>query len=145
MRVLAAIIVCAALAVPAAAQSKPKAGAEDAGWGLAAGPLAPVGGIADAYSFGLYATLRGYYFPSGSPHGVRAGLWLAGIDDVWVGHHNLDQALRGAPAEVPHLLLCHEPDYATEAVKEGVSFQLSGHTHGGQIRLAGRPLMRYVL
>ena len=69
-------------------------------------------------------------------------LWLAGIDDVWVGQHNLAAALHGAPPEIPHLLLCHEPDYATEAVKLGVQFQLSGHTHGGQIRLAGRPLLR---
>ncbi len=71
-----------------------------------------------------------------------SALWLAGVDDVWEGHMDLDKALHGASDEIPHLLLCHEPDYAVEALKQGVGLQLSGHTHGGQIRLRGKPLIR---
>ncbi len=39
-----------------------------------------------------------------------------------------------APNE-PVILLAHEPDYAVHAAKYGVDLMLSGHTHGGQIRL----------
>jgi hypothetical protein len=40
-----------------------------------------------------------------------------------------------APSE-PVILLAHEPDYALHVVKYGgVDLMLSGHTHGGQIRL----------
>ena len=35
------------------------------------------------------------------------------------------------------MLLCHEPDFADEAAKHGVHLQLSGHSHGGQVRLPG--------
>ena len=36
------------------------------------------------------------------------------------------------------VLLVHEPDYADEA-PEGFALQLSGHSHGGQIRVPGLP------
>jgi predicted MPP superfamily phosphohydrolase len=39
-----------------------------------------------------------------------------------------------APNE-PVILLAHEPDYAIHAAKYGVDLMLSGHTHGGQVRL----------
>ncbi|MGQ0602815.1 MAG: metallophosphoesterase [Anaerolineales bacterium] len=35
------------------------------------------------------------------------------------------------------LLLYHSPDLAPEAAEVGVDLQLSGHTHGGQVRLPG--------
>ena len=62
--------------------------------------------------------------------------WLAGVDDVWERHADLDKALAGAPEDVPKLLLAHEPDYADYVAADGrVSLQLSGHSHGGQVRL----------
>ncbi len=75
-------------------------------------------------------------------------LWLAGLDDAVEGHPDIDRAipefLRGR-AEEPVLLLCHEPDFADVIVKHraGPSVQLilSGHTHGGQIRLPFVPPM----
>lgn len=40
------------------------------------------------------------------------------------------------PAAAPFtLLLYHTPDLAPEAAEAGVDLQLSGHTHGGQVRL----------
>jgi uncharacterized protein len=40
------------------------------------------------------------------------------------------------PAERPFtILLYHTPDLAPEAAEAGVDLQLSGHTHGGQVRL----------
>jgi len=52
-------------------------------------------------------------------------------------HEVLTQA-RGVvdPATVPFtILLYHTPDLAPEAAEAGVDLQLSGHTHGGQVRL----------
>jgi predicted MPP superfamily phosphohydrolase len=39
------------------------------------------------------------------------------------------------PAGAFTLLLAHSPDYVTEAAERGVDVQLSGHTHGGHLRL----------
>ena len=66
---------------------------------------------------------------------------LGGIDDRILGKpdwHALTSA-HGAP----HLLLAHNPDDLYEAAARSISLILSGHTHGGQIRLPnGSPLIR---
>lgn len=46
---------------------------------------------------------------------------------------DLGQALRGAPAGAPIVLLDHQPRNAAAAAARGVALQLSGHTHGGMI------------
>jgi len=67
-----------------------------------------------------------------------ASLWLAGIDDIWVQKHNIYQALHGIPEGAATILLAHEPDFADTVVQTGrVSLQLSGHSHGGQVRIPG--------
>jgi len=74
-------------------------------------------------------------------------LWVAGVDDVWSADPDLDAALNGAPADATIILLAHEPDYA-DVVSEhgGVDLQLSGHSHGGQVRLPliGAPVLPYL-
>lgn len=63
-------------------------------------------------------------------------LVLAGLDDGWSGEPDLQQALDGIPDSAPVLLLLHEPDFADRmASDERVKLQLSGHSHGGQVRL----------
>jgi uncharacterized protein len=62
-------------------------------------------------------------------------LWVAGVDDVLTGHADVDRALRGVPRDEATLLLVHEPDYADYAAHHPVDLQLSGHSHGGQMRL----------
>ena len=62
-------------------------------------------------------------------------LWLAGIADALVGKPNLDAALHDVPTGEPVVLLAHEPDFADHAAKRYVDLQLSGHSHGGQVRL----------
>jgi predicted MPP superfamily phosphohydrolase len=74
-------------------------------------------------------------------------LWLAGVDDIWVGKHDLEGALAGIPAGVPIILLAHEPDYADTVAADGrVALQLSGHSHGGQVHIpfAGTPVVPYL-
>jgi hypothetical protein len=49
----------------------------------------------------------------------------------------LSQILNHQSAPLPHftILIHHTPDLAPEAAEAGVDLQLSGHTHGGQVRL----------
>ncbi|MCC6673071.1 MAG: metallophosphoesterase [Planctomycetes bacterium] len=66
-----------------------------------------------------------------------ASLWLAGVDDLTEAGSDLEAALAGAAEGEPIVLLSHHPDFFVEASGAGVDLQLSGHTHGGQIRIFG--------
>jgi predicted MPP superfamily phosphohydrolase len=75
-----------------------------------------------------------------------SALWLVGLDDVLLRRGDLSLALRGVPKEDCKILLVHEPDFADQAAQNLIDLQLSGHTHGGQIRLPGiGPLMLPIL
>lgn len=68
----------------------------------------------------------------------KGSIFVAGLDDGWSGNPDLDETLDGANSSEPVILLCHEPDLADRYSLDGrVDVQLSGHTHGGQIRLPG--------
>ena len=62
-------------------------------------------------------------------------LWLAGVDDVLEGKPDLDLTLKGIPPAEPVILMAHEPDWADHVARSSVDLQLSGHSHGGQVRL----------
>jgi len=65
-----------------------------------------------------------------------AQLWLAGVDDYMLRRRSqadLEQALSGLSETDPVVLLAHNPLTFEDAHKRGVSLQLSGHTHGGQM------------
>jgi len=68
-------------------------------------------------------------------------LWLAGVDDLLCGDARLDDAMEGWADGTPSLLLSHNPDVFPEAVDRNVSLVLAGHTHGGQWRLPGLPVL----
>ena len=70
-------------------------------------------------------------------HGEQS-LWLCGVDDLTEGEPDLKAALDGRREGETSVLLSHHPDFFFEAAAAGVDLQLSGHTHGGQIRIAGR-------
>ncbi len=115
---------------------------------LAASP-APLGMFAvpgnHDYWEGLPAIRRtlaplGIEFLVNARRSVRRGgadLLVAGVDDHWNGRPDLAAALEGAPRDAFKLLLAHCPDMADEAAERGVALQLSGHTHGGHMRLPG--------
>ena len=73
-------------------------------------------------------------------HG-RGSFVLGGIDDRLMGAPDWSKTLSRYGA--PHLLLAHNPDFFYEAESYRIPLTLSGHTHGGQIRLPNRaPILR---
>jgi uncharacterized protein len=75
--------------------------------------------------------------------------WLAGLGDQLaylpakrfrpvrrIGVDDLAATLKKVTDDAPLILLAHEPDVAVR-VPSRVALQLSGHTHGGQVRLFG--------
>ncbi len=66
-----------------------------------------------------------------------ARIWIGGIDDALAGAADLQKTLRGVPPSETTILLAHEPDFADHAARFPIDLQLSGHSHGGQVRLPG--------
>lgn len=63
-------------------------------------------------------------------------LHVAGVDSFYMGLDRLDLVLEGLPDRGCAVLLAHEPDFADESAATGrFDLQLSGHSHGGQVRL----------
>ena len=82
---------------------------------------------------------------------VKDGMpfWLAGLGDqiafltgvkdgrmIFQGVDDLDGTLAKVTDDAPVILLAHEPDVFPR-VSERVALTVSGHTHGGQVRLFG--------
>ncbi len=65
-----------------------------------------------------------------------APLWLIGVDDPFDYQcHDLARAQSSVPPASFKVLLAHAPEIYDEAAGSGIDLYLSGHTHGGQIRL----------
>lgn len=65
-----------------------------------------------------------------------ASLHLCGVDSALDGTPRLDLVLQNLSQEGAAILLAHEPDFADESAATGrFDLQLSGHSHGGQVRL----------
>jgi hypothetical protein len=81
---------------------------------------------------------------------LPAPLWLAGLESEYTplvpkGYEQfdryrlrtLDRTLRDVPSGESVILLAHEPDIFALDLDPRVVLTLSGHTHGGQIRILG--------
>ena len=79
---------------------------------------------------------------------IRRGsdsIQLIGIDDFSWNATNWTSAFGGIDPRQPSILLSHQPTVLDMAETSGVSLILSGHTHGGQVRLPiiGAPAVRF--
>jgi predicted MPP superfamily phosphohydrolase len=69
-------------------------------------------------------------------HRGDASLHIVGVDDYWENRARLRDAMEKIPEHGAAILLAHEPDFAVVSSKSRrFDLQLSGHTHGGQIKL----------
>lgn len=64
-----------------------------------------------------------------------SAIYLAGVDDAMLGNPNMEAAVKNIPLHAYKILLSHAPDLADEAYQYAVNLQLSGHSHGGQIKI----------
>jgi predicted MPP superfamily phosphohydrolase len=77
-------------------------------------------------------------------------VYLLGVDYPWantardraeVCRQYFTTATRGVPNQAFRILLAHHPDFFDEGFKAGVELSLAGHTHGGQVVVAGQSLL----
>ncbi len=64
----------------------------------------------------------------------RERLAVVGVEDPYTGRADLTRAAQGVDAS-SSLLLTHSPELFPFAAEEGFPVVLSGHTHGGQVRV----------
>lgn len=65
-------------------------------------------------------------------------LFLVGVDDLSTNRADLEQAMRDTDPNSFKILISHNPGFSRKIRPEhGIDLVLSGHTHGGQIRLFG--------
>jgi predicted MPP superfamily phosphohydrolase len=83
---------------------------------------------------------RAYYRDAGikllvnSSEAVRPDVWMIGLDDPYSGTAKLDLAMQDVPNNVYTIALFHSPGYF-DRIAGHVNLCLTGHTHGGQVRI----------
>jgi len=66
-------------------------------------------------------------------------LLVVGLGDIWSGDADSVKAFQdiSADADIPRILLSHNPDSKSEVADYDWDLMLCGHTHGGQLRIPG--------
>ena len=62
-------------------------------------------------------------------------LTLVGLDDIYHQEAHWPKAMKDVRRDEPVIVLSHSPDVFGFVAGQGVSLVISGHTHGGQVRL----------
>jgi uncharacterized protein len=118
-------------------------------------PVAKILGKLNA-EFGTYACLGNHDHWTDAPQVVREffrndiqmlvnegfrlnargeSFWLCGVDDYGEGLSRLGKSLLGSKPDELKLLLAHNPAIMRRAAYRNIDLVLSGHTHGGQVKL----------
>jgi uncharacterized protein len=89
----------------------------------------------------LQAIFRQYGIPllQNTHRVIRTGkgpFAVAGIDDLRSGRPDLEAALLRLDPAIPTILLSHRPEIFPEAASQRIALTLSGHYHGGQIKVS---------
>lgn len=69
---------------------------------------------------------------------IRRGpdtLWIAGAGDLFEDHQDLDKVLEQIPEADCRIVLAHNPDTADTPYRKRIDLIISGHTHGGQVKI----------
>ncbi len=86
--------------------------------------------VADAFVSSAIPVLRNQSIPL-----PRQENWyLTGLDSYWAGKPDT-ACIADTPPSSRHLVLVHEPDSFDLLTDHRIAFQVSGHTHGGQVCL----------
>lgn len=64
----------------------------------------------------------------------RKDWYLTGLESYWAGAPSA-MSIASTPPHARHVVLVHEPDAFDLLTDPRIALQLSGHTHGGQVRL----------
>jgi uncharacterized protein len=115
-----------------------------------------LGNVASATRFGSLAVLGNHDYANGAARmtaelekrGIRVlrnesarvgddtgELWIAGIDDALLGSPDPASTFANIPSGEHAIALWHEPDWAEQVIQYRTLLQLSGHSHGGQVRV----------
>jgi len=62
--------------------------------------------------------------------------FVTGLESFWSGRPDVS-LLAGGQRDTRHIVIVHEPDAFDHLDQPQVALQLSGHTHGGQVRIPG--------
>lgn len=64
----------------------------------------------------------------------ESGVFLSGLQSFWAGRPR-PEVIAQTPPDSRHIVLVHEPDPFTQLDDPRIRLQISGHTHGGQVRI----------
>jgi predicted MPP superfamily phosphohydrolase len=70
-------------------------------------------------------------------------VWFAGLGDFWEDPMNVDSLLQLIPDDECRIILAHNPDSADTPFQGRIDLMISGHTHGGQVKIPfyGPPIL----